>query len=67
MLVGMTSVENDTCWCGCGQHPVGPKSRFCQGHDQKAVGKIKAAVRSNRISDLSPELQQYGRERDFFS
>jgi hypothetical protein len=40
-------------------------SRFCQGHDQRAVGNIKTAVRSGQVSQLSPELRQYGREHGF--
>jgi hypothetical protein len=51
-------------WYGYGERPVGKRSRFRQDHDRKAVGEIKRAVRSGQVSRLSPQLRQYGRERD---
>lgn len=55
--------RNSECVCGCGEVPVLPKSRFLPGHDAKAVKKVKAAIREERVRQLPSELRQYGMDR----
>ena len=50
------------CWCGCGAW-TNPNRRWRPGHDQRAKGKIKRAVKDDRVSELDDRLKEYGRER----
>lgn len=57
--------KNDTrqfCWCGC-QQLSSPGRIWRQGHDQRAKGTIKRAVKEGRVAELSPQLKEYGVER----
>jgi len=51
------------CWCGC-QQRTSPGCRFRPGHDQRAKGIIKRAVRDGKVDELSPRLREYAKERE---
>jgi hypothetical protein len=59
----MTKAGNHYCLCGCGESPARSKSRFCQGHDQRAYGMALRAVREGRTAELTEEVREYGKER----
>ena len=50
------------CWCGC-QQLTSPNCRWLPGHDQRAKGIIKRAVREGKAEELSDRLKEYGAER----
>jgi hypothetical protein len=50
------------CWCGC-QELTSPNRRWKPGHDQRAKGIIRRAVKEGKTSELSPQLKEYGKER----
>jgi hypothetical protein len=50
------------CWCGC-QQLTSPNRRWLPGHDQRAKGIIKRAVREGKAEELSDRLKEYGAER----
>ena len=50
------------CWCGC-RSWASPGKRWRPGHDQRAKGIIKRAVREGKTGELSPQLREYGAER----
>jgi len=50
------------CWCGC-QQRTSPGRMWRPGHDQRAKGIIKRAVREGNEEGLSPRLREYGAER----
>ena len=50
------------CWCGCGSW-TSPKRRWRPGHDQRAKGIIKRAVREGKVNELDARLKEYGQER----
>ncbi len=57
--------KNDTrqfCWCGCEQL-TSPGRIWRPGHDQRAKGIIKRAVRDGTVAELPPRLKEYGAER----
>ena len=57
--------KNDTtqeCWCGC-QQLTKPNRRWLSGHDQRAKGIIKRAVREDKVDELDARLKEYGAER----
>ena len=43
------------CWCGC-QQLTSPNHRWLPGHDQRAKGIIKRAVREGKAEELSDRL-----------
>ena len=50
------------CWCGCGERTK-PHRRWLPGHDQRAKGIIKRAVKEGKTKELSDRLREYGAER----
>jgi hypothetical protein len=50
------------CWCGCGERTK-PNRKWRPGHDQRAKGVIKRAVREGKVEELSDQLREYGAER----
>jgi hypothetical protein len=50
------------CWCGCEQL-TSPNRRWLPGHDQRAKGIIKRAIKEGKVDELSPRLREYGAER----
>jgi hypothetical protein len=50
------------CWCGCGSW-TSPGKRWKVGHDQRAKGIIKRAVREGKVDELDARLKEYGAER----
>ncbi len=57
--------KNDTtqeCWCGCEQLTSSGK-RWRPGHDQRAKGLIKRAVKEGKAGELPDQLKEYGVER----
>jgi hypothetical protein len=57
--------KNDTtqeCWCGCKQL-TSPNRRWRPGHDQRAKGTIKRAVKEGKVDELEARLREYGAER----
>jgi hypothetical protein len=50
------------CWCGCEQL-TSPGKRWRPGHDQRAKGVIKRAVKEGKLEELSDQLREYGVER----
>jgi len=50
------------CWCGC-QQLTSPGKRWKVGHDQRAKGIIRRAVKEGKVGELSPQLREYGAVR----
>ncbi len=50
------------CWCGC-QQRTSPGKCWKPGHDQRAKGIIKRAMRDGKVEELSPRLREYAKER----
>ena len=54
------------CLCGCGQTPLGKKSRFIQGHDARLHGEIKRNLEKDpllRNERFTEEQKAYAVER----
>lgn len=39
-----TEYSSPKCWCGCGRHVIGMKSRFKPGHDAKFHSAVRRVV-----------------------
>jgi hypothetical protein len=50
------------CWCGC-QELTSSGKRWKVGHDQRAKGIIRRAVKEGKVAELSSQLREYGAER----
>jgi hypothetical protein len=50
------------CWCGCREF-TSPNRRWKPGHDQRAKGIIRRAVKEGKSGELSDRLREYGAER----
>ncbi len=51
------------CWCSCGER-TNPGRRFKPGHDARAKGIIKRAVRAGEIESLTENQRAYADERN---
>lgn len=51
------------CWCGCGERTK-PNRRWRPGHDQRAKGIIKRAVREGKLDELTDRQRDYAEERN---
>ena len=51
------------CWCGC-EELTSPGKRWKPGHDQRAKGIIRRALKEGKVEELSPQLKDYGEERE---
>ena len=54
--------QGQECWCGCGAW-TNPNRRWRPGHDQRAKGTIKRAVKEGKVDELDDRLKEYGHER----
>jgi len=54
--------KTQECWCGC-EELTSPNRKWRPGHDQRAKGIIRRAIKEGKVGELSPQLRDYGAER----